>query len=531
MRHHFINGKIFTADPRRPWAEAFTIDGDGVAAVGAAGEILAGARPDEPVTDLSGKTVIPGFIDSHIHPAMTAEMKTYITCLPPAVNSLEDLARQIARRRAIQGPGRWVRGWGLDDGKLKERRMPTRHDLDRGAADVPVYITRNCEHVASCNTALLKLCGITAETPDSAGGTIGREPDGTPNGILYETAKDLAERCLPRMSVGDNVAELVRMGELLASEGVVAVTDMGDNGADVYRIYTEAAAKGFRQRTAIYFFWEYYWKDPAFRLTAEMTDPAAQVRAAGLKLMCDGSISGHTAWVREPYLGTDDCGLSVSSDELLDTAVEFCKANACQMAVHAMGARAIRRIVSRVAREENWMRTAAPYARIEHVTEPEREIIDLMAEKGIAVATQPLFFFSEIESYLKNYGLPRTQKAYPIRTMLERGVKVALSTDAPANAWDEPTDPFHTIQAAVTRTAYDGTPCGAQEAVDVETAVALYTRESAAVSGFSRLGQLAPGFEASFAVLDRDIFTVPPFEIGKVRPVSTWIGGEEVWHV
>lgn len=530
MRHHFINGKIFTADPKRPWAEAFTVEDDTVTALGSTEAVLAGAGPEEPVTDLSRKAVIPGLIDSHIHPAMTAEMKTYITCLPPHVHSIEDIVVQVARCRALKGPEQWVRGWGLDDGKLKERRLPDRHDLDRGAADVPVYIIRNCEHVAMCNTALLNLCGITAETPDPDGGAIGREPDGTPNGILYETAKNLVDRFVPRMKLEDNVTELLRLGELLAAEGVVAVTDMGADGADVWRLYKEAERRGFAQRAALYYFWEYYWKDPTFRLTGEMTDPAARVRAAGLKLMSDGSISGHTAWIKEPYLGTEDCGLSVSSDALLDTAVDFCKANACQLAVHSMGARAIRRIVSRVAQENNWMRTAAPHARIEHVTEPESEIIGLMAEKGIAVATQPLFFFSEIESYLKNYGLPRTQRAYPIRTMLERGVTVALSTDAPANAWDEPTDPFHTIQAAVTRTAYDGTPCGAQQAIDVETAVALYTRESAAVSGFARLGQLAPGFEASFAVLDRDIFTVPPFEIGKVRPVRTYIAGKEVWR-
>ena len=529
MKQHFIHGKIFTADDERPYVEAFSVKDGVVCAAGAAEEILAGRKEGEAIIDLAGRTVIPGIIDSHIHPAQTAEFKTQITCLPPQVCSIGDLQREIAAARAAQGENRWVRGWGLDDGKLAEKRLPNRHDLDAAAADVPVYITRNCGHVAMVNTAALRACGITAQTPDPPGGRLGRAPDGTPDGILYETARELADRAAPPMPVETAAAEMVKLGRLLSAQGIVAVTDMGDEGADVLSIYAQAERMGYRQRTAIYLFWEYYKDDPAFCLPKELFSPGRQVRVAGLKLLSDGSISGHTAWVREPFLGTEDCGISVTSDETLDSAIEYCKAHRCQLAVHAMGARAIERITKRLAREEPWM-TAAPYVRLEHLTEPEADSIDRMAEKGMGVATQPLFFFSEIESYLKNYGIERTGRAYPIRTLLNRGIRVGLSTDSPANAWTEPTDPFYTMQAAVTRTAYDGTDCGREERISIETAVKLYTRESAAISGFDRLGQIREGFQADFVILDRDLFTVPSGEIGKVRPLATYIHGEKAWE-
>ena len=529
MKEYYVHGKVFTACDEGLYAEGFAVENGKITAVGSDKELLEARKDGEPVHDLGGRTVIPGLIDSHMHPAQTAEFRTQITCLPPRVCSIADLQREIRAGRASQGKAPWVRGSGFDDGKLAEKRVPTRHDLDEGADDVPVYITRNCGHVVVANTAALAACGITAETPDPDGGAIGREADGTtPNGILYENAREMVDRVAPPLSVPDAAKELAKLGKLLSAEGIVAVTEMGDEGADVLSIYPMAATMGYKQKTAMYLYWEYYKDDPDFCLRPEGFDRTRQVHVAGLKLLSDGSVSGHTAWVREPFLGTDDCGISVTSDETLDSAIAYCKAHACQLAVHAMGARSIERITRRVAREARWME-GAPHARLEHVTEPEEEAIRIMAEQGIAVATQPLFFFSEIESYRKNYGMERTKRAYPIRTLLSRGIRVGLSTDSPANAWEEPTDPFYTMQAAVTRTAYDGTDCGREQAIDVETAVKLYTRESAAISGFDSLGTLEPGKSASFVILDRDIFTVPSGEIGRVRPEETYIDGERVF--
>ena len=125
--------------------------------------------------------------------------------------------------------------------------------------------------------------------------------------------------------------------------------------------------------------------------------------------------------------------------------------------------------------------------------------------------------------------MERTQGTYPLRSELRRGLKVALSTDAPATSWAESSDPFINMQAAVTRKAWDGTDCGESEAIGIETAVILYTREGAAISGFPDLGVIRPGARASFVILDRDLFTVPGEEIGTVRPLATYIDGQLVF--
>ena len=137
--------------------------------------------------------------------------------------------------------------------------------------------------------------------------------------------------------------------------------------------------------------------------------------------------------------------------------------------------------------------------------------------------------YSEIESYLNNLGQDWLKETYPIRHMLEKGVKVALSTDAPATSWAVPSDPFPNIKSAVSRYAYDGTDCGRENRIDTETAVKLYTREGAQVAGFEKMGMLKRGFKADFAVLSEDLFSACGEDIDKVFVTETYIDGEQVY--
>ena len=144
-----------------------------------------------------------------------------------------------------------------------------------------------------------------------------------------------------------------------------------------------------------------------------------------------------------------------------------------------MGTKTIAMAVDRLCREASWMREEIPSVRIEHVTDPDAESIKKAAGHNIAVVTQPIFMYAEVESYQKNLGDEWMKQCYPVKSMLKQGVKLCFSTDAPATAWAVPSDPFSNLKAAVTRKAYDGTDCGRNEAVDIETAVKLYTAEAA----------------------------------------------------
>lgn len=534
-RTHYVHGHVFTSHPEAPFAEAFTVCDGRIVAVGTTEEILAERDPADLVEDLAGQTVIPGIVDAHMHPQMLAEFTPQISALPPAIGSLADLAQAIQGQREAQGPGLWIQCWGYDEGKFSERRPPTRYDLDAGCSDSPVVAVRNCTHLYSVNSKALEICGITRDTPDPEGGEIERDAAGEPTGILKENAANLVMPFLPQPSHEDRIQWLLALGRLMAQQGLVAVADMGIYSIDEFQLYEQAADRGFAQELAGYFSWGALSQEPDFAILPAWKDRDRQIRVAGLKLLGDGSFGGHTAWVDQAYLqDPTDFGIQVCSAELLESAIVRAKEEGLQLSAHAMGGRSIAMMVDRISQETPWLSDALsqegiPFARIEHVTEPRAESMEKAARAGIAFVTQPIFFFSEVESYLLNLGSERLQKTYPLQKMLEVGIDLALSTDAPATAWATPSEPFITLQAAVTKRAYEGTDCGLAEKLDIQTAVRLYTREAARVCGFEGLGMIQPGYKASFLILSDDLFAVSPEAIGKVHPVATYIRGEKVF--
>lgn len=527
MRQAYVNGKIFTSDREALYAEAMIVADGVIEWVGMNKDMPA---VDGKAVDLGGKTVIPGFVDAHMHPVMLADFSQQIACLPPKINSIAELIDEIARVGKDKQEGDWIQGWGYDEGKFAEHRSPNRYDLDKGSGDLPVFLVRSCEHIRCVNSKALEIAGITRDTPDPQGGEIERDENGEPTGVLKENARDLVLPFMPKETEEDSVNALKDLGDLLTSQGIVAVTDMGNlHEGGNYGLYKGACQQGFKQRVALYYMWDYFMDDPDFILTPELMDVNQRIHIAGLKLIGDGSVSGRTAWMYEPYLGGDDCGIAVYSDESLEKAIDYAKKYKCQISVHAMGGRAIDRVVDRVCKEDDWMEGRMPFVRVEHLTEPTESAIEKAADKGIAFATQPIFAFCEIETYLKNIGAERIRREYPIRKMLDAGVRLCLSTDAPATSWAVPSDPFPNIKSAVTRIAYDGTDIGQDQKIDMETAIMLYTAEAAEISGFKGLGRLRPGYLADFAVLSNDIFSVDPDDIDKIKVEQTYIEGEKVY--
>ena len=542
MKRLFINGRIFTSNEAQLYAEAMLVEDGRITWVGGGtrAQILQSSLKPAEVTDLQGRTVIPGFVDAHMHPMMLAEYSRQIACLPPKINSIRQLSEAIARKaeeihaegdRADEDGLTWIRGWGYDEGKYEEKRSPNRYDLDRGCAELPVFLVRSCEHIRCVNSKALEIAGITRDTPDPPGGSIDRDERGEPTGILRENARDLVNPYMPVETEEELISALTDLGDLLISQGIVAVADMGNlHAGGNYEYYTKAIEKGFCQRVALYYMWDYFMDDPDFELTHDIMDRKKQVRIAGLKLIGDGSISGRTAWLREPYLGTEELGMPVYSDESLEKAIGFAKKAGCQLSVHAMGGQAIDRIVNRIYSEEDWTDGSVPYLRVEHLTEPSEQAMQKAGEKGFAFVSQPIFEYCEIETYRANMDQERLEHIYPHRTELEHGIRLCFSTDAPATSWAMPSDPFPNLKSAVTRRAYDGTDIGQSESVDIETAVMLYTKNAAEVCGFSDLGQLAEGYSADFAVLSEDIFTADAERIDRIRVEETFVKGERVYR-
>ena len=534
----FVNGKIFTSDKASPYAEAIAVKDSRIAWVGSDADAAALRSEAEEIINLVESRMLPGLVDCHMHAMMLADFTGQISALPPAINSIEELVSAIRDVREKQGPGEWIKAWGFDEGKLAEHRAPNRYDLDRGCSDAPVIVKRICVHICAVNSYVLDMAGITKDTPDPKGGKIGRDENGEPDGLLYENARFLALDLMPDQTEEKMVDDFIALGELLLSQGLTTVSDMGENDFLSYRrIYPAAAAKGFKNRLAAYVSYDLIKELGDGILTeAPAFNSDSMFRVSGIKLFGDGSVSGRTAWCSEPYLPVDDndtkaeYGMPTCSEEEIKEALAFCKAHKCQLSIHVMGAKAIDRAVDLTWQEKSWMSDGIPAVRLEHVAMPSETAMERAANSDTAWSTQPVFVYAEIESYLKNLPESTIKASYPVAKWLDMGIRTSLSSDAPATSWATPSDPFVNLKSAVTRKAWDGTDTGQEHRIDIETAIRLYTAEAAPFVGFTDVGILKPGYVADFIILDRDILDIPSDEIDQIKVLETWINGEKVYE-
>ena len=530
----FTNAKIFTGRSETEFASAFTVEDGKISWVGSAAD--AARQGADVVVDLQGKTVVPGFIDAHTHPTFLSQIVDAVPCTVPLVQDIPGMIAALGQHpNAGKGPRDWIEGWGYDESKLAEGRTPTRHDLDLVSVTQPVYVGRSDCHSGVCNSRALEIAGITTNTPDPIGGHFGREADGTPNGVLTElAANSIVQRAKQVQDFDHAVRSLARTSQRFSERGIVAVTDMMAftqpfHHLDVYR---DAAKAGFKQQAALYFSWEPCKGDLLTGLHA--AQQSGRVKIAGIKLFADGSISGKTAWCSCAYKHTGSLfGMSLLTSAALQQAYEWSVANGAQMAVHAMGDAALQLVIDFFADKAPWLPGGIPSVRLEHATLLKPAQIAQMNAMPMqwGVATQIIFMFAEYDAYTENLVDSEFNQSYALKDFYAQIEHVALSSDAPATTWADPDNVFVSIQAAVQRRAYNGAPIVDNQALTVPQAVLLYTARAARLSPFDgRLGQIAPGFEASFAVLDRDIFTVPAAEIGALRVDATWIAGEQVYQ-
>ncbi len=238
----------------------------------------------------------------------------------------------------------------------------------------------------------------------------------------------------------------------------------------------------------IYYRYDHMKRNDLLRIPKDRLDRTQQVHVGGVKMLTDGSVSGQTAWVHEPFEGTSDqYGIPTTTKEEMIAAAEAAKSNKIQLIVHAMGERAIDFVVDEFYEVDRWLEDG-PSVRVEHATIPTEQAIERAAKGKIGFVPQTVFLFAEIESYLKNFGEERTKRSYPIKTFLENDILTALSSDAPATAWADSVNPFIGIQSAVTRIAYQGTDYGQDERIDVETAIKLYTKAAQEMTRIPNVG-------------------------------------------
>lgn len=528
----FYNAKAFTATDESHFASAFRIDPatGKFAWVGDTADLSPTELDSRDAVDLGGKVVLPGLLDVHTHPALLAMLADAVPVMPPEVVSLEGLLAALRTDKGKESD--WLEAYGFDESFFPEGRKPNRHDLDSVSSTRPILVRRCDGHTAVCNSVALKLAGITKDTEDPHGARFERNEDGEPNGVLTEVAAVQAvARCRPDPSFDDMVVKVASLDKRFLERGIVALCDLFATFVDSpLKLFREAAARySLRSQMGLYLGWEGGWHPLPTDLTEE--DRVGRIRVTGIKVFLDGAYSNRTAWTEDAYPGTScNHGISTLTTDDLKRAGDWARRNKVQLAVHAMGDRALNTVMDLFGNDEPWM-TGLPSIRLEHCTLFTPEMIERITscKMTFAIVSHTIFFFAEYNNYDNNLSASQFKVAYPIRSFYEKVPITALASDCPATAWADADNIFISVKAAVTRRAYNGKDIGQAEAITVPQALLLYTSRAAAVAPLGNVGKIAEGFEGSFVVLDRDVFEVAADEIDRVKVNETWIAGQLVY--
>jgi predicted amidohydrolase YtcJ len=526
----FWGGNIITVDPRRPNARAVAIKDGRFLKAGSEAEIKTLAGRNTKMIALRGRTVTPGFIDSHQHLSLYGTDLLQIDCSPRRCKTIVQL-KQAVRKEAKRKPaGEWIRGVGYDDTKTRDQRILTRRDLDEVAPDHPVFIHHVSGHWAVVNSRALEVGGIREETADPPGGAYGRDPGtGRLNGILYEQAEfayvfegtNGQPPIMPPLSLKDRMKGMrLASGRYLAS-GITGVHDALVS-AQTLETYQEAFKSGdLKLRVYMLISVEYLPHLQALRLRTGFGNEWLKI--GGVKILADGAIAGRTAYLSEPYIGSEGRGiLAVESEEVLHTLIRKGHQAGFQVCVHANGDRVIEMALTGFEKALTELPRKNHRHRLEHCTVVNSEILKRIRKLKLLVTPFGSYIYYHGEKMIPYYGASRVEMMFAHRSFLDYGIGVSGSSDNPCG----PYEPLLAIQSCVTRKSAAGEVLAAKQGITVDEAIGLYTMASAYASFEENLkGSITPGKLADLVVLGEDPRRVDPDEIKDIPVEMTIVGG------
>ena len=486
------------------------------------------ARPQRPDFRLDGRgrTLLPGLIDAHGH---VAELGFQALSLDlSATTSLAQAQALLARYAAEHGAPIWIRGGGWNQERWGLGRFPTAADLDQVVRDRPVLLNRVDGHAVLANGAAMTAAGITARTPDPAGGRIERDARGSPTGLFVDAAQALVTRAAPPPLPRERDAAIAKAQDILLADGITATVDMGTSVEDWESMRRTGDAGRLRVRIISYAL----GIDPLLAIAGSGPTPwlyEGRLRMVGVKLFADGALGSRGAWLKRPYADKPDTrGLQFLDDAKLRNLMSRAAMDDFQVAVHAIGDAANAQVLGAIE-ELSETYTGDRRWRIEHAQIVDPADLPRFARHGIVASMQPSHATSDHRMAGARLGAERLAGAYAWKTMLDAKVPLAFGSDYPV----EDPDPFAGLADAVTRQDASGDPPGgflpAQKLTLTQALAAFTTGGAYAVKAEDRLGSLEPGHLADFILVDRDPFQVDAPALRETKVLETWIGGVRAW--
>jgi predicted amidohydrolase YtcJ len=528
---YYLHGRIYTNDPKAPWATAMAVRDDKIFCIGSIEHIMldcGGSRSDAEVVQLKGQFLMPGFNDAHTHLGSAGRDK--LTLDLKGTDSLSELQQRLRTAASQHKPGEWIVGSGWDQTRWPEKTFPHRQDLDEVSPNNPVFLVHITGHVGVANSLALKHTEINEETKNPTGGEIERDTDGKPTGMLKEgSAMEFVEQKIPVPTEEQRRRGIELVLQELARNGVTSAQDNSE--WEDFLVYHQLQEE--KKLTVRITEWLPFMAPVSelqnLRSEGGTTDP--WLKTGALKMVTDGALGSRTAALLAPYSDDEDSSgiLTIAPEKLKAMALERDKLG-FQLAFHAIGDRA-----NRVALDvfESVLRvngTRDRRDRIEHAQVVAPEDIARFGTLHVIASMQPSHQSNDMRWAEQRVGAERVTGAYAWNSIQKGGARLAFGTDYDV----EPINPFRGLYACVTRELPEGGPEGGwqpQEKISLDDCIRAYTSGSAyAQFEDGKKGELKVGEYADFIILSQDITKAAPKDLLNTEVLRTVAGGRVVYQ-
>ena len=528
-----VNGNIHTMDPALPKVQEVVVHDGRIAYVGDSRTASGFKGSKSQVIDLKGQTVLPGFIESHMHPLWFGIGLLQVNCGPSVVPSMVKMAEKIKSVVDHTPKGEWILGTGWDHTKMQEKRFPNRWDLDKAAPDHPVFLKRTCAHMAVVNSKALALAGITKATPNPESGEIVRDPQsGEPTGMLLEQAMDLVP--LPKYKVVDLENGMDLAQKEFGKSGVTMVNDMSAEEEGL-RAYQNLLKKN--QLSVRYRLWPFARPTLGYRgFLKELVSLGIQsgfgnemVNIQGVKFILDGTIGGRTTALSEPYVNDpSNYGILYDDENGLLPDVLLALNGGLRISMHAKGDRAIEAVVRVMEMANKEVEVPRFRNRIEHCDMPSSDQLRRMKKLNMAIGSSCPFNYYATDMFVTNLGEERANRMFPQKSIQEMGLIAPLNSDGPVCG---ETKPLVNAYYAVTRKSREGVILGKDQAISVYDAIKAVTIDAAYMTfDENNVGSITIGKWADIIVLEDDPFRTDPENLRNIDVAMTLVQGQIVFQ-
>lgn len=510
------NANVLTVDSSRPSAEAVGIKEEKIVVVGTFKDVQPWIGEQTEVIDLAGKTVVPGFIDTHVHVRGFGHFLVGVNLR--GIGSVDEMQRLLRERVQKTPKGKWIVGRGWDQEKFREKRYPTRWDLDEAAPDNPVFFTRVCGHICVVNSKALESAAITKDAAAPLSSLIDRDSKTQePTGILKENAMDSVRNTVPEPTEAELRDICLQACQKAVEAGITSIHWLTQSPMEARILHQLRKEDKLKLRVYLVSPVDYLDRFIETGLVTGFGDH--MIKIGSIKILVDGSLGARTAALKQPYTDQPSTkGMMLFNQETLYELVLKAHRSGFQLAIHAIGDQAIAAALDALEKALEKAPRENHRHRLEHVSVLNESLIQRVKELNVIASVQPHFVVSDF--WVGNrLGETRSKGVYAFKSLIEKDILVAGGSDCPV----EPINPLLGIYAAV------GREISPQERIPVEKALRMYTINAAYASFEEKTkGSIEVGKLADLTVLRDDIRKIEPGKIKDVAVEMTILGGKVV---